>query len=336
VVNVFSVTSTFPGLEHLAFEPGRKSLAASMLGAEITVTLEEVAKMDALEIARTYLSGQEVRRLLKELTVLRTPVYSPQIKKVKRPTNRAVFFHAGTFVAHKHLKEMTEMVGRAVSLGYPARMMLTSQHTSAPDWTKVPYVDLHLGVDRKTLIEAYYPAADFGIVANEITGTGIAYFEQVFSGMVPLWLIRPWNLDLFPPDYPFAAKSLGELEKMVIYCSKHPQEAKSKARQGVEWVNNMFSPSRHGLRWLQVLQRAASLKHAYTRERCKGHFLYHILREALVGVKGPIKEKELLERFFKKSKNIKNEKDLSHYRPYFRAIAEAACLDSHASVVWKN
>jgi len=94
---------------------------------------------------------------------------------------------------------------------------------------------------------------DFYLMWTEYEGTGIALFEAIFSGAVPVIREKPWNKGRFP-DYPLIAQSDKDFDLLVHLCARNPKKVKDQVKTWLEGYRERFSLENIGHFWSDVLE----------------------------------------------------------------------------------
>lgn len=335
VVNLITIIPDQPGLDHLMTKAGHRALAASMLGADMTIFLdgESMGKLQA--IARRHLSATEFKRIVSKMKVLLTPVAASRIPIYKRPIDRAVFFQAGTIVPARHMEQIADSVGKALASGADTSLLICSQHSHAPDWVTKPFINTRLEVSREDL-HRYLGEGDFSPIVVDYTSTAIAYHEGTLSGQVPIWWKRRWNDGLYPPDYRLAAKSMSELETMIVFCAKNPKKAKALGQSGIDWIRKLLDGQRSGQAWFDVIKQADAIRDMETHRRCGRHFLYLLLEDAITSLPEEFSSKQASAWVYSNSKNLRSAKDMHSFAPYMRAMIKSAARMQGKKMIWEG
>lgn len=222
------------------------------------------------EIARKYVSMSEIKRMLDNKIVepmgidftLIDSVVSANKKKRKDPGEVIRFFYGGSFAPKKRMPEMLSIVKNLFRAGKNVKFTITSQMSSLPENSELSdedvksYCEINFGCDRMKFIQKMGEAdVFFCFTKNE--SMGLAYFEMLYSGMIGVFLDRPWLKGLLPKGYPFLARTINEAETMAKDIAGDYNSAREKLNaidvQG--FLNEKFGYRKVARRWYEAVQK---------------------------------------------------------------------------------
>lgn len=285
LLNLLTETHLDTGLcTKLGNTAAKASMMASMLASAVTVVLTGLDRGVVKQLQREYLSPSAQRDL--DMKLLLPPLDLRRIPKIKRPVDRAVFFHGGTWVAKRNIVKMTDALGKVYAIDESIRLLLTTQDNVSKygdSMARLPWIEVVENCDREMYLDVMHKA-DFSLCCADYEGTGLAYMEAVASGMTPIWIKRPWNVDRLPKGYRFLCEGYTDFARAVHFAHHNPKEAKETGKEAVEFVRKNYKVSEVGMSWSEVIDATLMSRLKANAIRNGGHYLSKLTCRSLAAI----------------------------------------------------
>jgi glycosyltransferase involved in cell wall biosynthesis len=187
--------------------------AAGYAVADVNVHESPIARSMALSVARKHLSSANVRR------VIDTSLDVPQGIAVEHLTaatagvpkrEKFTVYYGGRFSSSKRLDELSEVIDAFYRYGRDVSFVVTTGsldgQKKATFLKRYPQVELHVGLPQE---EAWRVMASChaSICFSSHELFGMAFWEQMATGLTVIVKAERWNEALLPPGYPHVVSS---------------------------------------------------------------------------------------------------------------------------------
>jgi len=258
--------------------------------------------------ARLYLSGGQLELLRKrafgyaaidfDSILERLPKYEAE-RKARHDAGRTTLLYAGDPQSAHCAADMLKIWHSLKSRGRKIDFRMKTQRSHGLKWhlENIPQVDMD--VDRMKFVDQLGDG-DIALCLSVIEGSGIAFFEQVVSGMSVIFLERRWHQEWVPKDYKLLAQNLKEAEAMVDWAMTHREEAAVVADGLRKHVLRKMDAATGAVTCLRRLKELVEEFDEKTRGRLVEGSIADLVRKALDGA-DEITEQEVYARMQKAS-----------------------------------
>lgn len=253
VVNFLTETGNDPDMLNLQQDSTILSILGGLAGGH-TIVLTDIDKKWLLGHARKWFSPWQVSQMLDRVHVVRPCVDWSLVdarrkqydleRAVRLKTGEIHLFYGGVFEARKHVPQVADAMLALRKRGLPVKFIVKTMaeegRVAKKGWVNYEGVEIEFRVDRQRYLDTL-GQGDVLVSASDYYGTGLALMEAVRSGMVGVFLDRPWIRERVPDDYPFMAGSMESMEKKLWAIARDIQWARSEGRKLEERWGELFS-----------------------------------------------------------------------------------------------
>lgn len=211
-------------------------------------------------------------------------------------TGQVNIFHAGTLHSARRVNELIILARKARLSGRNVHLILLTQDKDGypVEESDKSWIHTYGGCNRDDVV-SHLGKGDLCWVGTDYEGTGLAYMEAIYSGMMPICVKRPWLEERINSTYPLWLDSLTAAKsEMLMYAITDAQKV-LKLRESQKSTRKMVTPWTHrvaGVQWHNMLRSVIDASNKLNCVSCESYFPHKFFVKA--EAEGIIGEKVLL------------------------------------------
>ena len=197
---------------------------------------------ESREVARQFLSMSVLRDYVSATNDLGIATHDIDAARVDRPPPEGTFrfIYGGRMPEYKRVRETVDVSEKLRQGGRDVECLV---HTYTPIYERklreieadVACVTGFYSEPRSTFYGNMFRAHAF-ICMSKAESYGISYYEMLYSGLVGIFLRRPWQDAVLPKSYPFIAENKSELRDMALWIMANYADAQKKIQPTIDWI----------------------------------------------------------------------------------------------------
>lgn len=154
----------------------------------------------------------------------------------------------------KRTELILDAVDRLYAMGREIRVLTTTLNDNTGVMKDRPYIETRTSVSQSKFFDMMGDA-DVFVDASFDESLGAAYWEQLASGQICVFIDEPWLAGLLPSDYPFVT-SPPDLKLLLKYVVENIEEARAAVATYPQWAAETFGYGTVGKRWATHVKAA--------------------------------------------------------------------------------
>jgi hypothetical protein len=159
-----------------------------------------------------------------------------------------------SFWRAKRSEEIMEIFDK-VHARYGCEMTVTSMRQMLPEHFQKDWIEFFPDCGREDYLPKLFDS-DLTVMGSSHETGGRGYWEQLIAGNILVVKRFDWNEEFVPDWYKLVGNTWDEVEKLVFWAIKHPQEAREESAKLAEHIKDLLDYRKSAQVMLDVFENA--------------------------------------------------------------------------------